>query len=185
MFGNFENHTETLIHSGENFLDAGFFRRSFAFLIDHLILLCFLVFLFDISVKDISALIYFAINMTNLKFGILIIIIILFFEIYFAIFEWLWNGMTPGKWLLGLKVVMDNGEKLGLLPSVIRNLLRCTYLFPLIFLFPDVICLIISQNNKRIGDYLAGTRVVRKKSLKTKEVQHFPGAENLPESKDN
>src|SRR5262245_44524 len=43
---------------------------------------------------------------------------------YFVLFETLWDGQSPGKWALGLRVVSASGRPLGFVDSVLRNLLR-------------------------------------------------------------
>jgi uncharacterized RDD family membrane protein YckC len=43
---------------------------------------------------------------------------------YFIVFEALWNGQTPGKRLLGLRVVQDGGYPIDFGASLIRNLIR-------------------------------------------------------------
>ncbi|MDP4175152.1 MAG: RDD family protein [Bacteroidota bacterium] len=168
----------------ENFINAGFFRRTFAFFLDHLIVLCLIIPIFIKFINKLSDPIDFAINITKMKFGAIFTIFFLFFELYFAIFEWLWNGKTPGKWFCGIMTIKDNGENIGFFLSIIRNLLRCTYFVPPIFVIPDIISLMISPYNKRIGDYIAGTRVIRSDSLEKKEDQHFSSAESFPEIKD-
>ena len=37
--------------------------------------------------------------------AILIVIVFLIFSAYFAFFEWIWNGQTPGKRMLKLRVI--------------------------------------------------------------------------------
>ncbi len=43
---------------------------------------------------------------------------------YFILFEILWDGQTPGKRILHLRVVRDGGYGLTALESILRNLLR-------------------------------------------------------------
>lgn len=80
---------------------------------------------------------------------------------YFAAFEGLANGRTPGKRSLGLRVVMDTGHPITPAAAIIRNLVRIadmqpgtSYLLGLIFVF-------FHSEHKRLGDLAAGTIVVR------------------------
>jgi uncharacterized RDD family membrane protein YckC len=89
--------------------------------------------------------------------------IVLFFLIffgYFIAFEAWWNGQTPGKRAIGIRVVRDGGYPIGFTESVIRNLIRV--LEVALFLYGvSAISAIMSAANKRLGDFAAGTIVVR------------------------
>ena len=79
---------------------------------------------------------------------------------YFIAFEALWNGQTPGKKLLGLRVVRDGGYPIDFGASVIRNLIRVGEWILGYYLISAVSAL-LSPENKRLGDIAAGTIVVR------------------------
>jgi uncharacterized RDD family membrane protein YckC len=79
---------------------------------------------------------------------------------YFIIFEGLWNGQTPGKKLLGIRVVRDGGYPIDMGASLVRNLIRVgEFIFGYYLL--SAISTIVSPENKRLGDIAAGTIVVR------------------------
>ena len=93
----------------------------------------------------------------------LAIVIASFFAIffgYFIAFEALWNGQTPGKRALGLRVVRDGGYPIDFSASVIRNLIRVGEMGAG-FYAVSVLVALLSPENKRIGDIAAGTIVVR------------------------
>ncbi|MBV9242220.1 MAG: RDD family protein, partial [Acidobacteria bacterium] len=46
--------------------------------------------------------------------ALMIITLFLIFAGYFIVFEWLWNGQTPGKRWLRLRVIRDDGRPLTL-----------------------------------------------------------------------
>lgn len=79
---------------------------------------------------------------------------------YFIIFEAAWNGQTIGKRLLGIRVVRDGGYPVDFMGSLIRNLVRAAE-FALGFYALSAIVMLFSDENKRLGDYAAGTIVVR------------------------
>src|SRR5216110_2065798 len=56
--------------------------------------------------------------------ALLIILIFVLFAGYFAFFEWIWNGQTPGKRWLKLRVIREDGRPIGFFEAVVRNLLR-------------------------------------------------------------
>src|SRR2546426_2016163 len=80
---------------------------------------------------------------------------------YFTLFEALNGGRTPGKQLLGIRVVMDTGRSLTPSAAVIRNLVRfIDCYFPMPFV-PALVTMFLHPSNKRPGDMAAGTIVVR------------------------
>jgi uncharacterized RDD family membrane protein YckC len=94
--------------------------------------------------------------------GVAIVVVIVFVVLfgYFIIFESVWNGQTPGKKLLGLRVVRDGGYPIDFGASLIRNLIRIGE-WLLGYYILAAISALLSPENKRLGDLAAGTIVVR------------------------
>jgi uncharacterized RDD family membrane protein YckC len=84
---------------------------------------------------------------------------VLFFG-YFIIFELVWNGQSPGKRIIGIRVVRDGGFPVDAGASIVRNVVRIAELALGAYVFSAVVML-FSPENKRAGDYAAGTIVVR------------------------
>lgn len=78
---------------------------------------------------------------------------------YFLVFELLWNGQTPGKRALGIRVVKDLGEGIGFTDALVRNLLRVADILPGLYGIGGA-AVLLSGRNKRLGDHAAGTVVV-------------------------
>lgn len=78
---------------------------------------------------------------------------------YPVLFEVLWSGQTPGKRVLGLAVVNDDGTPVGWSASVLRNFLRVVDFLPGLY-GSAVLSSLVSRDSKRIGDHVAGTVVV-------------------------
>jgi len=78
---------------------------------------------------------------------------------YPILFEVLCQGQTPGKKLMGLYVVHDDGTPIGWPSSITRNLLRAADMLPVGYGLGLVACLLQKQF-KRLGDLAAGTLVV-------------------------
>lgn len=99
--------------------------------------------------------------------AVLIIVLFLVFAGYFILFEWLWNGQTPGKRLLRLRVIRDDGRPLTLWEAIARNLLRICDAAPG-FVLPvysvGLIVIFASSRDQRVGDIFAGTVVIREQS---------------------
>lgn len=83
---------------------------------------------------------------------------------YFAFFEVIWNGQTPGKRWTHLRVIKDSGRGVGVPDAILRNLMRIVDYLPS-FYAVGVVIILISPENKRLGDYAAGTVVVHEKPL--------------------
>jgi uncharacterized RDD family membrane protein YckC len=96
---------------------------------------------------------------------VLAIVLILLFIVhfgYFAIFETVWNGQTPGKRATHLRVIQDSGRPITVYEAVARNLLRIIDSLPGLY-GVAIISALLSGKSKRLGDYVAGTVVVHEK----------------------
>jgi uncharacterized RDD family membrane protein YckC len=81
---------------------------------------------------------------------------------YFLVSEAAWNGQTLGKRSARLRVVGDHGEPLTLGQATIRNLVRIVDFLPFFYAI-GMLTLFINGRGKRLGDFAAGTLVVRDK----------------------
>jgi uncharacterized RDD family membrane protein YckC len=97
---------------------------------------------------------------SSILIALLLFAVFLLFFGYFIVFEWLWEGRTPGKRLLGIRVVRDGGLPLDFTSSVIRNCVRIVESV-LFFYAISALCALLSPRNRRLGDMAAGTLVVR------------------------
>jgi uncharacterized RDD family membrane protein YckC len=82
---------------------------------------------------------------------------------YFIAFETLWRGRTPGKAALGLRVVTTEGAPVRFRHAAIRALLGLVD-FALASGFFAVIFILLTRDNQRLGDLVAGTLVLRERS---------------------
>lgn len=95
--------------------------------------------------------------------AVLIIIVFLIFSSYFAFFEWIWNGQTPGKRWLKLRVIREDGRPVTFWEASVRNLLRTLDMMPAPFYSIGLISVFVSSSDQRVGDMVAGTVVVRER----------------------
>ena len=95
--------------------------------------------------------------------ALLIVVVFLIVSGYFAFFEWLWNGQTPGKRWFKLRVIREDGRPVTFWEAVVRNLLRTFDMMPAPFYSIGLISVFISSSDQRIGDMIAGTVVVRER----------------------
>ena len=79
---------------------------------------------------------------------------------YFIFWEMVTNGRSPGKALIGLRVVCRNGSPINLRSSAVRNFMRIVDILPANYVV-GLISIIVSASCERLGDHAAGTLVVR------------------------
>jgi len=96
----------------------------------------------------------------GLLVAIVTVLAFLWFFGYFILFEWRGDGRTPGKRLLGIRVLRDGGFPLDFTSAVVRNVVRILEL-ALGFYAVAAVSTLLSPSNRRLGDYAAGTIVVR------------------------
>ncbi|HWB42845.1 MAG TPA: stage II sporulation protein M [Gemmatimonadales bacterium] len=79
---------------------------------------------------------------------------------YLILFEGLRQGQTPGKRIVGIRVVSDTGNAVSLGAAAARNLLRIADFLPPPYLIGAVL-VALHPRGKRLGDMVAGTVVAR------------------------
>jgi uncharacterized RDD family membrane protein YckC len=89
---------------------------------------------------------------------------------YFIGFEVWWQGQTPGKRWVKIRVIQDNGRPARLPQATLRSLLRP--IDDLFFL--GMVLILLGQQEKRLGDWLAGTLVVQDAPLATEIIPPPP-----------
>jgi len=88
---------------------------------------------------------------------------------YFAFFEILWKGQTPGKRIAGIRVIKDSGRPLDATAAILRNLLRVIDFLPGMY-GVGVITMVLNRQSRRLGDFVAGTVVVHDRPLETRAI---------------
>jgi len=82
-----------------------------------------------------------------------------FFIVYTFVFESFW-GRTPGKRIVGIKVVRDDGAPISMIESLVRNVVRAVDFLPVGYIIGGA-SIIYSPNRQRLGDIIGRTVVVR------------------------
>jgi hypothetical protein len=95
--------------------------------------------------------------------AVLILVVFLVWTGYFVVFEWMWNGQTPGKRWLRLRVIREDGRPITFWEASVRNVLRIFDIMPFPFYSIGLICVFISSRDQRVGDMVAGSVVVRER----------------------
>ncbi|MBA3315563.1 MAG: RDD family protein [Planctomycetota bacterium] len=99
----------------------------------------------------------------NIAFGLLLVFWFALSWWYFTLFEALWNGRTPGKWAVGLRVIQDKGYPVTFWAAVGRNFLRAFDSWP--FYAPAFVSMLLNRRFKRLGDLLGRTVVVCERNV--------------------
>lgn len=97
----------------------------------------------------------------ELGMGLGLILLFLLAWGYMVLFEVFNQGRSPGKQLLGLQVLHEDGTPVGVGASLLRNLLRLVDMLPLGYATGLLACL-ANPRFQRLGDLAAGTLVVHR-----------------------
>lgn len=100
--------------------------------------------------------------------AIFILVVFAFEWGYYVLFEALWDGQTPGKRLLHIRVVQDGGYSVSFGASAIRNIARIIDGQPGYVYGVGVVAAALNKSGKRLGDMMAGTFVVQER------IEHAP-----------
>jgi len=102
-------------------------------------------------------------------------------SLYYVGFEWMWSGQTPGKRVLKLRVISEDGGPASAGAMFLRNVLRVADLIP--FAAPyglGGLVMFVNRRGKRIGDCAAGTIVVRERPEPLAAFRPTAAADALP-----
>ncbi|HWE35106.1 MAG TPA: RDD family protein [Isosphaeraceae bacterium] len=134
---------------------AGPFRRAVAYLIDLVVWLVFWL------VVGLILLVLALLQLGGSKvIGILLVVYFLSQWGYGAFCEALFNGRTPGKRAMGIRVVTVEGVPIRGAQAVLRNLLWVVEWFLPFGYLPAIASMVLTRRFQRLGDLAAGTMVV-------------------------
>jgi uncharacterized RDD family membrane protein YckC len=134
---------------------AGPFRRLPAYLIDLAIRFGVgMVVLFVFSILSVL------IDMPGLGMAGVLIAWFLLAWFYGGMFETFWNGQTPGKRLMQIRVLTAEGRPINGLQAVMRNLLRAIDCQPAMLYMIGLGVATANDRFQRVGDLACGTMVV-------------------------
>lgn len=135
------------------------------------------VFAFAYSLDKFGLERYFSWIPPSLGPALVILFIFCVYWGYFAFFEIIWKGQTPGKRLAKIRVIHQSGRPMNAYEAIGRNLMRAIDYLPTMY-GVGIICMMLNAQHKRVGDYVAGTVVVHDR--KTEDIR--PDWETVPQS---
>lgn len=147
---------------------AGPFRRLPAYLIDVLIRAG--VIIIGLMVLSVG---FGMLGQFGLGFGVWLVGYFLLDWFYGGLFETYWNGQTPGKRMMRIRVVSDEGQPINGWQAVLRNFLRAADALPAVTAFQigevevplqtyllGLVTASMNDRYQRLGDLAAGTMVI-------------------------
>lgn len=142
---------------------AGIGSRFLACIVDTI-----LIVILQVIIQSILYLIFYALHInpfSGTKFSAWLaalfgLVAFLFYWGYYIFFEMLWNGQSPGKRWVGLRVIRTDGTPITLAESFIRNLVRVIDLMPVAY-GVGIIAMFVDGKSRRLGDMAANTLVVQ------------------------
>lgn len=134
---------------------AGPFRRLPAFLLD--VVLQTLIWW---AGGALLAMLFSAVGLAGLGFGFWLILWFVLSWFYGGLFETYWNGQTPGKRMMRIRVIASDGQPINGLQAVLRNLLRAIDAQPLFTYQLGLFSAMMNDRFQRLGDLASGTMVV-------------------------
>jgi uncharacterized RDD family membrane protein YckC len=148
-----------------HFALASIGNRFIACAIDHTIQIVSLILIavFVATITDASDFSSRLMNAPKWVIALLVVIQALIFDGYFAVFEWVWRGQTPGKRWLKLRVIREDGRPISFFEAMVRNLLRTVDFLVPPFYSIGLISVFATARDQRVGDLVAGTVVVRER----------------------
>jgi uncharacterized RDD family membrane protein YckC len=156
---------------------AGIGSRFLALVIDTLIQ--FIIYFIGTVAFALISLGAFVINWVPKSMGIALFVLLSFsvYWGYFALFEIFWKGQTPGKRYAGIRVIKESGRPINAFEAITRNLMRAVDSLPG-FYGVGLVTMMLNKQNRRLGDFVAGSIVVHEKLTKeVKPAWTVPGQE--------
>lgn len=133
---------------------AGIGERILAYLIDGLIMIAYVV---------VALVMLGGLNVGTGQEWLFVSVIMLPLLLYFLLWETLWNGQSPGKAALNLRVVKLDGSKPAFSNYLVRWLLRIIDI-TITSGSVAVVTILITGKGQRLGDLAAGTTVISEKA---------------------
>jgi uncharacterized RDD family membrane protein YckC len=140
---------------------AGIGNRTIALFLDNLIVWTVFTIVAFLASQALDGLTAMGLNPSNAALqwlgAIGILLSFAWFVGYFALFETLWKGQTPGKRLTKIRVIGHDGRPLQIYQATLRAVMR-----PLDdWLFLGFFFVLFGKQEKRLGDWVGNTIVIQ------------------------
>ncbi|WP_375332584.1 MULTISPECIES: RDD family protein [unclassified Candidatus Tisiphia] len=143
------------------YIYCGFWRRSIAVVLDRILIIFFLICVTMILVSD--SLLDGAVIAEALAYSSIPTLIMLSLTIiYEAIFESSSMQATLGGYILGMKIINEDGTRISFLKALIRFIILALISSTVILGIISIVCMICTDEKKCLHDIICGTRMVRR-----------------------
>lgn len=157
-----EEKTEGHVPAGDPLrLLATLGRRMGAFLIDVLLIYAVVVVIANVTGK------YVGYSPLGFKFGLAGDLLVFVGALLYFVATEAGFGATVGKFAAGIRVVGDDGGAVGLVRSIVRNVVRIIDVIPFVFPVVGAVCIWNSRRSQRLGDKLGRTVVLERHGDRT------------------
>jgi uncharacterized RDD family membrane protein YckC len=143
---------------------AGLGSRFLAAIIDTFCIFCYLwAVVYVVFIVAAAALVIGAGTFaSDLALALAIFLVFLTIWGYYILLETIWDGQTIGKRTLKIRVVKATGYPIGFMEAFIRNMVRFVDFLPTLY-GVGAVSMFASRQSRRLGDYAAGTVVIKER----------------------
>lgn len=160
---------------------AGIGYRCLAWLVDASLLFFFWVALYFVITLLVSDVLGAFQALSGLTQTLLAVGLFATQWLYWTLAEVFFHGQTPGKRVMRIRVVREDGSPVGFFESAVRNLCRAVDFLPVLYA-TGCITMLLDSRHRRLGDLLAGTVLVREEAIDLDKYTQAPPADAAPGS---
>ncbi len=157
LMDNFQIETAQNVNIFQNV--AGIGDRIVAYIIDSLLIAAYIFILYIIIIGFIIS----EMNLGDSALFLLFMVAVLPILVYHLVFEMFWNGQSPGKRVMKIRVVKLDGSKPAFSNYLLRWLLRVIDI-SLASGAVALVTILINGRGQRLGDLAASTTVISEKT---------------------
>ncbi|NOK22855.1 RDD family protein [Corallococcus carmarthensis] len=158
---------------------AGIGYRCLAWLVDASLLFFFWVALYFVITLLVSDVLGAFQALSGLTQTLLAVGLFATQWLYWTLAEVFFHGQTPGKRVMRIRVVREDGSPVGFFESAVRNLCRAVDFLPVLYA-TGCITMLLDSKHRRLGDLLAGTVLVREEAIDLDKYTQGPAQDAVP-----
>jgi uncharacterized RDD family membrane protein YckC len=142
------------------YIYCGFWRRSIAVVLDRILIIFFLICVIILVSNFLLDGTVIAEALSDSFISTLIILLLTM--IYEPIFESSSMQATLGSYILGMKIINEDGTRISFLKSLIRFIILALISSTAILGIISIVCMICTDEKKCLHDIICGTRMVKR-----------------------
>ena len=159
--------TDLVIETPENvvltYRLAGPAARLLAYMLDFMLRAALLFLMYRLVGMGLAA------GFGGISFGVFLLLVFFVDWAYYGVSEGFFRGKTIGKYILGLRVIQEEGYPITLWGALLRNIIRAGDSLPMYFIFPcygaGFLTMLAAGRFRRLGDLVARTVVIEERRV--------------------